>query len=78
MILMNFMSTFRGSHPKLSCNKDVLKDFAKFTGNQKALRPEAFNFAEKETPEQVFFYEFCKIFKNTFSSGTLPGAASVL
>ena len=51
MILVNFMSTFRSSHPKLFCNKDVLKDFAKFTGKQKALRPEAFKFAEKETPE---------------------------
>ena len=28
--------------------------------------PEAHNFIKKETQAQVFAYEFCEIFKNTF------------
>ena len=32
--------------------------------------------AKKETLAQVFSYEFCKIFKNTFSHRTLPVVAS--
>ena len=30
------------------------------------VKPEACNFIKKETLAQVFFYEFCEIFKNTF------------
>ena len=30
----------------------------------------------KETPTQVFFYEYCKIFKNSFFYGTPPVVAS--
>ena len=40
------------------------------------LRPEACNFLKKETPAQVFSYEFCEIFKNTFFYRTPPVAAS--
>ena len=47
----------RSSHRRNSINKCVHKNFAKFT------RKEAFNFVKKETPTQVSFYDFCKIFE---------------
>ena len=34
------------------------------------LQAEAYNFIKKETLTQVFSYEFCKIFKNSFSDRT--------
>ena len=39
---------------------------------------EACNFIKKETQDQVFYCEFCKISKNTFSYRTTPVAASML
>ena len=36
------------------------------------------NFIKKETLEQVFSFEFCKISMNTFSYRTLPVATSVM
>ena len=53
------------SHPKVFCKKDVLKNFAKFTGKR-----------EKKTLPQVFSCEFCKILKNTFLQRTPSVAAS--
>ena len=41
--------------------KSVLKNFAVFLG--KLL---AWIFIKKETPTQVFFYEYCEVFKNTY------------
>ena len=41
------------------------------------LQGETCNFIKKETLEQVFSCEFCKISKNTFSNRTPPVAASV-
>ena len=35
------------------------------------------NFIKKETPEQVFSYEFCKIFKNTYFGKHLETTVSV-
>ena len=32
----------------------------------------ASNFIEEETPEKIFFSEFCKIFKNIFSFDRAP------
>ena len=43
-----------------------LKNFAKFTQKYPYRRRQARNFTKKETPTQVFFYEFHEIFKNTF------------
>ena len=40
------------------------------------LQVEACNFIKKETLAQVFFCEFCEIFKKTFFYGTPPVAAS--
>ena len=49
------------------CQKGVLKNFAKFTGRHlyqslcfKKLQ------AKKETLAQVFSYEICELFKNTY------------
>ena len=39
--------------------------------------PEACNFIKNETPAQVFSFEFCETFKNTFFYSTPPVTASV-
>ena len=63
----------RSSLPEEFCEKDVLKNFAKFPG--KHLSQSLFfdkvasatsNFFKKETPAHVFPSEFCENFKNTF------------
>ena len=64
------------------CKKDVLRNFAKFTGKHlcqslffnKGL---ACNFIKKETLAQVFSFEFCEISKNTFSTEHLRTTASL-
>ena len=48
-----------------------LKTFAKFIGKHLC----HCNFIKKETLAQVFFCEFCNIFKNTFFYKTTPVAA---
>ena len=55
----------RSSRLEVFRKKDVLRNFAKFTGKQ---LPEACNFIEKEkeTPAQVFSCGFSEISKNTF------------
>ena len=58
--------------------KGVLKNFAKFTG--KHMRHISFltcNFIKKETLAQVFSYEFCEIFKNTFLKRALLVVVSI-
>ena len=68
-----------------SVRKEVLKNFAKFTGKHlcqslffdKVYRPETYNVIKKETLAQVFSFEFCEIFKNTFFYRTALVAASV-
>ena len=62
----------RSSHQRCSIEKVVFKNFAIFTGkrlcqslllmNLQASRTATFL---KETPTQLFSYEYCKIFKNT-------------
>ena len=64
----------RSSRSEVFCNKDVLRNFAKFTGNHlcqslffnkvAGLRPEACNFTEKGTLAQVFSCEFYEGSKN--------------
>ena len=62
-----------GSCPEVFCKKGILKNFTKFTG--KHLRQSlifykvsglSLQLIKKETLVQVFFCEFCEIFKNTF------------
>ena len=42
-----------------------------------SLQPSACYFSKKETPKQVFFDGFCKVFKITYFVEHLPKAASV-
>ena len=53
----------RSSRPEAFCKNSVL-------------RFQACNFIKKEALAQVFSYEFCEIFKNTFFYRTPPVAAS--
>ena len=60
--------------------KGVLKNFTKFTGKhlcQRPLLPGACSFIKKETLAQVFSWEYCGIFKNTFLIEHLQTTASV-
>ena len=65
---------------RYSAKKDVLKNFAEFTGNypQKSLSLQASvcNFIKKETLAQIFSYEFCEISKNTYFTEHLWATAS--
>ena len=64
----------KSSHRRCSIKDDVLKNFAIFTGKHlcwslflikfQVVRPATFFL--KKTPTQVFFLEYCKIFKNTY------------
>ena len=54
--------------------KDVLRNFAKFTGKHLC---QSLNFIKKETLAQVFSSEFCEISKNTFFTEHLRTTASV-
>ena len=65
------------------CKKDVLRNFAKFTGNTWArvsflmkLQTWDLQLYQKETLAQVFSCEFSEISKNAFSSRTPPVTAS--
>ena len=65
---------------KRSIKKDVLTNFAKFTGKPVAEipSPTACNFIKKESLAQVFSSEFCEISSNTFFHRTPLLAASVV
>ena len=69
----------RSSHSEVFYKKAVLRNFTKFTGKHlcQSLFINACNFAKKETLAQVFFCEFCKISKNTFSFRTPLVAAFI-
>ena len=57
-------STSRSSGPEVLCKKDVLKNFAILTEKRPCWV--LFLTLLKETPAQVFSYEYCEIFKNSF------------
>ena len=57
-------SMLRSSRPEVFCDKDVLRNFAKFTGKHLY---RGLQLVKKETLAQVFSCEFCEISKNTFS-----------
>ena len=68
------------------CKKVVVKNFAKFTEkhlcqnlffNKAAVKCHACNFIKKEPLVQLFSWEFCEIFKNSFFYRTPPGVASL-
>ena len=71
--LLLLTTIFTSSLHKVFCKKDVLKNFAKFTGKHllqslffnkvAGLRPATLL---KKTHAQAFSCEFCEVFKNTF------------
>ena len=63
------------SHRRFSKKKDVLKNFAIFTGKH-LCQSLFFKVIKKETLAQVVSCEFCKIFKNTFFTEHLWTTAS--
>ena len=81
----------RGSRPEVFCKKGVLRNFGKFTGKhlcqslfliklQASGQSFFFNkvvYEIKETLAQVFSYEFCESFKNTFFTEHPWATASV-
>ena len=74
-IVLNLLLLFRSSHQRCSVRKGVLRNFAKSTG--KYLCQSLFlNFIKKETLTQVFFCDFCEIFKNTFLTEHLRPTAT--
>ena len=73
----------RSSRREVFCRKDVLRNFANFSGKH-LYQSLFFNkvpglslFFKKETLAQVFFREFCDIFKSTCFNRTPLLAASV-
>ena len=54
-------TTMRSSHLQIFLKTGVLEDFAIFTGKHLC-----WNNFMKKTPIQVFFFEYCKIFKTSF------------
>ena len=71
-VYLIFCMKFRSSHRSCSVKKAIFKNIANFAVNHlcsifflvelQALRPATLL---KKTPTKVFFYEHCKIFKNT-------------
>ena len=83
-VLFCKLISYRSNRREVFCKKGVVKNFAKFTG--KHLLPAFFliklqagglQLYLKETRAQVFFCEFCGIFKNTVFCRTPPVAAFV-
>ena len=59
----------RGTRSDLFFKKVVLNNYSKFTGNKCVQEPffnTVSNFSQGEAPAQVFFCEFCKVFRNFF------------
>ena len=72
--------TWRSSHQRRSMKKNVLRNFAKFTGKHLC---QSFFFKKvaglsPQTLAQVFSCEFCETSKNTFFKENLRTTASVL
>ena len=80
LTLDNSVCKDRSSHQRYSIIKDVLRDFAKFTGRQlcQSLFFNKLQALEKETLAQgLFSCEFCEISNNTFFIEHLQVTASV-
>ena len=60
----------KSSGPDVFCKKDFLKNLTKFTVKNlhQSLQTliSACNFVQKETLAQIFSWEFCEMFKNTY------------
>ena len=70
-MLMLAIERVRSSRPEVFYKKVFLKISQNLQENTCARI-----FINKETLAQVFSYEFCEIFKNTFFYRTLPGDSS--
>ena len=75
------LKRYRSSHQRCSIKKAVLKNFAIFTGKHLCrslffIKLQALQLYQKETPTQVFFCEYCEIFKNTYFEKHLRTTAS--
>ena len=66
-VALVLLAKFTSSHGRCSVNKDVLENFAKFTGKhlcQSLFLNKKLQIYQNYTLKQVFFCEFCKIFRN--------------
>ena len=73
--LCSLFNCNRSSHKRCSIKRAVLKNLAIFT--EKHLHWSLFR-PSKETPTQVFFCEYCQIFKSTYFEEHLQMAASIM
>ena len=78
-------STSRSSRLEMSFKKAVRKSFQNFTGKHScwslfliSLQDEGLQLYFKKAPAQVFFFEVCKIFRNTLFNGRPPVTAFAL
>ena len=69
--------------PRFFCKKGVLKNFIIFTGKPLCrslsldkVHGSSLQFIKKDTPAQVFSYEFCKGFKNNYFVDHVRSATS--
>ena len=86
LICANIDNEYRSSRSQMFFKVAILKNSAIFTEkylywslfsiNLQA-RPEGLQRYKKETPIQLFFCEYCKVFKNSFFYITSPAAASL-
>ena len=73
LMVVSKLSLARSRRPEVFCKKDVLRNFAKFTGKHlcqslffnKVAEPSPCNFNTKRLQRRRFC-EFCETFKNTF------------
>ena len=73
---MRFLGCSKSSHQLFL--KAALKNFAVFTGKHLCWSLFLIKFIyQKESPTQMFFCEYCKIFKNTYFEEHLQTDASV-
>ena len=84
MIIIKAFYCHQKQPPEVFYKKDVLRNFAKFTGKHlcqslffNKVAGQACNFIKKETLAQMFSCEFCEISQNTFFIEHLLTAASV-
>ena len=81
MLLSYLRYVLQKQPPEVFCKKTVLKNFAIFTGKHLFFRVsflvklQVCNFIEKETLTQMFFCQYCGIFKNTYFQEPLRRAA---
>ena len=83
LVLTNFYNS-RSSYRRCSIKEAVFEKFPIFTGKHLCwnlflikLQPSGLQLYSKEAPTQVFFCEYCEIFKNSYFEEHLRMAASV-